>query len=154
MHAHRWIALGFTALALAFGSTVAAAETSAGSAHSVPPREWLEPATGHRVVRLSTEPGTRSLYFHQNGFTPDGRFVIASGPAGIYAIELATRANRLIVSGKSTPLFVGRKSGLVYFLRSDGANASEQQTPRTVFTVPITGGTPHQVAQIPRGMLG
>jgi hypothetical protein len=23
-----------------------------------PPREWIEPTTGHRVIRLSTEPGT------------------------------------------------------------------------------------------------
>jgi oligogalacturonide lyase len=155
MHAHRWFALALTAVALLLRETPAtAAETSKVSARAVPPSEWIEPATGHRVVRLSTEPGTRSLYFHQNGFTPDGRFVIASGPAGIYAIELATRANRLIVPGQSTPLFVGRKSGLVYFARSDGSNVSEQQLPSTVFTVPITGGTAHQVARISRGMIG
>lgn len=27
-----------------------------------PPREWIEPATGHRVIRLSDQPGTASLY--------------------------------------------------------------------------------------------
>src|SRR4051812_28266237 len=40
------------------------------------PVEWTDADTGHRVVRLSAEPGTRSLYFHQNSLTPDGRYVI------------------------------------------------------------------------------
>src|SRR5262249_34715059 len=40
---------------------------------SEPPREWTDPDTGHRVVRLSDEPGSQSLYFHQNAYTPDGR---------------------------------------------------------------------------------
>ena len=39
------------------------------------PSDWIDSATGHRVVRLSADPGTRSLYFHQNSITPDGRFV-------------------------------------------------------------------------------
>jgi oligogalacturonide lyase len=154
MRMHCSIALALAALALLRGPASAAAETSGASARGTPPLEWVEPVTGHRVVRLSTEPGTRSLYFHQNSFTPDGRFVIASSPAGIFAIELATRRNQLIVPGKSTPLFVGRKSGLVYFARSDGPNASEQQTSTTVFTVPVSGGTPRQVAKIARGMIG
>jgi hypothetical protein len=33
------------------------------------PREWIDPDTGHRVIRLSDEPGSQSLYFHQNGYT-------------------------------------------------------------------------------------
>ena len=38
-----------------------------------PPAEWIDPDTGHRVVRLSTEPGSASLYFNQNAYTPDGK---------------------------------------------------------------------------------
>jgi hypothetical protein len=26
-----------------------------------PPRDWIDPDTGHRVVRLSDEPGSQSL---------------------------------------------------------------------------------------------
>ena len=44
-------------------------------------------------MRLSTEPGTRSLYFHQNSLTPDGRLVIVETPAGIGTIELAYGSN-------------------------------------------------------------
>jgi oligogalacturonide lyase len=153
MTRHRLPVIAWAALAWQ-SSALLGAENSGAVAHATPPLEWIEPATGHRVVRLSTEPGTRSLYFHQHAFTPDGRFMIASGPKGILAIELATRRNQLIVPGKSTPLFVGRKTGLVYFMRSDRAGVSEQQTPTTVFTVPITGGKPREVAKIARGMIG
>jgi oligogalacturonide lyase len=38
-----------------------------------PPREWIDKDTGHRVIRLSDKPGSGSLYFNFNGYTPDGR---------------------------------------------------------------------------------
>ena len=125
-----------------------------GRPSATPPLEWIDAATGHRVIRLSTEAGTRSMYFHQNSITPDGRYVITEGTAGIVAIEIATRKNTLIVPGKVRALFVGRKSGLVYFSRSEGAGDSEQRTATTIFTVPATGGEPRRIAQIDRGFIG
>jgi oligogalacturonide lyase len=118
------------------------------------PTDWVDPSTGHRVIRLSTEPGTRSMYFHQNSVTPDGRFVIAEGTVGIVSIEISTQINRVIVSGKVRPLFVGRRSGLVYFSQSDGAGDSEQRSATTIFTVPATGGKPKRIARIERGFIG
>ena len=43
------------------------------------PREWIDSDTGHRVVRLSDEPGSQSLYFHQNAYTPDGTKLVMGG---------------------------------------------------------------------------
>lgn len=51
------------------------------------PREWIDQDTGHRVVRLSDEPGSQSLYFHQNAYTPDGRNMF--GPTHVFAVEIA-----------------------------------------------------------------
>ena len=56
------------------------------------PREWIDPDTGHRVMRLSDEPGSASLYFHQNPYTPDGQKLIITTPTGLSAINLKTRA--------------------------------------------------------------
>jgi oligogalacturonide lyase len=139
----------FTALGVWLNAPAIAAESPAP-----PPSEWTDPATGHRVIRLSTEPDTRSLYFHQNSLTPDGRFVIVEAAAGIATIEIATRRNRVIVPGKAKALFVGRKTGLVYFSRSDGAGVSEQQTPTEIFAVPASGGKPRRIARIDRGFIG
>jgi oligogalacturonide lyase len=140
-------------LALVCGSCLAAEPPSSQSASTQVPSEWIDATTGHRVVRLSTEPGTRSLYFHQNSLTPDGRFVIVETPGGIATIEIATRSNKLIVPGKVRALFVGRKTGLVYFSTS-GADDSAQQTPTEVFGVPATGGKPRRITRIERGFIG
>jgi len=141
------------ALIVGLAGDALSADTAA-TASSETPGDWIDPATGHRIIRLSSVAGTRSLYFHQNSLTPDGRFVIVESAAGIVAIEIATRKNTLVVPGKVRALFVGRKTGLVYFSRSEGGGNSEQQTPTSVFTVPVSGGKPHRIAQIERGFIG
>ena len=85
---------------------------------SAPPREWIDPDTGHRVIRLSDEPGSASLYFHQNPYTPDGQKLIITTPNGLSAINLKTRAIEKIVDGRVGVLIVGRKTGQVYYTRT------------------------------------
>ena len=41
-----------------------------------PPREWIDPATHHRIIRLTDIPGSASLYFHQNGYTAKGDLTV------------------------------------------------------------------------------
>src|SRR5438876_3694795 len=82
------------------------------------PREWIDPDTGHRVIRLSDEPGSASLYFHQNPYTPDGQKLIITTPNGLSAINLKTRAIEKIVDGRVGVLIVGRKTGQVYYTRT------------------------------------
>ena len=53
---------------------------------------WIDPSTGHRVVRLSHEPGSASLYFHQNAYTADGDKLVITTPGGIATVNLETRA--------------------------------------------------------------
>jgi oligogalacturonide lyase len=48
-----------------------------------PPREWIEPATGHRVVRLTAQAGFASLYFHQNPYTANADRMVVSSPQGL-----------------------------------------------------------------------
>lgn len=53
-----------------------------------PPSDWIDPATGHRVLRLSGDGGGSSLYFHQNTYTPKGDKLIFDTKAGIAAVDL------------------------------------------------------------------
>jgi oligogalacturonide lyase len=125
----------------------------AAAAASAPPVEWVDAATGHRIVRLSTEAGTRSIYFHQNSITPDGRFVLVEMKDGIGVIEIATRKNTRLVEGRARALFVGRRSGLVYFSRGENAGRPEQQKQVGIYTVKPTGGKPRHVATIAQGSI-
>jgi oligogalacturonide lyase len=116
-----------------------------------PPADWIDAESKHRIVRLSTEPGTKSLYFHQNSITPDGRYVIVTAPSGIVSIEIATKKQTLLSPGNDTLLFVGHKSGLVYFARAKGQMSPERREPTQVFSVAASGGKPKQVATVARG---
>jgi oligogalacturonide lyase len=119
----------------------------ASVASTEPPTEWIDPDTGHRVVRLSKEPDTASLYFHQNGYSPDGSKVMVTTPGGLATIDLNTRENTLIAKGDVKVIVTGRKSGNVYYLRSDEKNAGEQW----VYATHMTTRKTRKIARIPRG---
>jgi oligogalacturonide lyase len=105
-----------------------------------PPREWVDPDTGHRVVRLSDEPGSQSLYFHQNGYTPDGKKLVITTPTGLATVDLETRSLVKVVEGRVNLIMIGRKTGQAYFSRS-GA----------VFAVDLATRATREVARIPAG---
>jgi oligogalacturonide lyase len=96
-----------------------------------PPREWIDPDTGHRVIRLSDEPGSASLYFHQNAYTPDGEKLIITTPTGLSTINLKTRAIEKVVEGRVSVIVTGRKTGQVYFTRNGAVYATDLNTKAT-----------------------
>ena len=96
-----------------------------------PPREWIDPDTGHRVIRLSDEPGSASLYFHQNAYTPDGEKLIITTPTGLATINLRTRAIEKVVEGRVNVIVTGRKTGQVYFTRNGAVYATDLNTKAT-----------------------
>jgi len=55
-----------------------------------PPRDWIDPATGHRIIRLSPDAGGSSLYFHQHTYTPEGDKLIIDTRDGIATVDLTT----------------------------------------------------------------
>jgi oligogalacturonide lyase len=54
------------------------------------PSDWIDPRTGHRVIRLSPDTGGGSLYFHQRSYTPEGDKVVLRTRDGIVAVDLTT----------------------------------------------------------------
>jgi oligogalacturonide lyase len=106
-----------------------------------PPREWIDPDTGHRVVRLSDEGGSQSLYFHQNAYTPDGSTLVITTPTGLAAIDLKTHALRKIVSERVNLIMVGRKTGQAYYVKAGKIFAVDVNTKsvREIGTIPSGG---------------
>lgn len=93
----------------------------ASPSFAAPPLEWIESATGHRVVRLSREAGSASLYFHQNTYTTEGDKLVITTPGGLATVNLTNRMLELVVPrasygmGGSSGVEVGRKSRQVYY---------------------------------------
>lgn len=109
-----------------------------------PPREWIDPDTGHRIVRLSDEPGTASLYFNQNAYSPDGKKIVVTTPHGISTIELATRKIEPVVEGTVRVIVVGRKTGDVYYAKHiDGKT--------WIYATNLDTKATRRIAELPRG---
>ncbi|MCC9654507.1 oligogalacturonate lyase family protein [Rhodopirellula halodulae] len=115
-----------------------------------PPRDWIDPQTGHRVIRLSNDPGSASMYFHQNAYTPEGDKLLISTPRGLETVDLATRELKVVVPrqnyrmGGSSGVEMGRKSRHVYY-----ATRSEEGT--LVRRTHVDTGETDDLVVLPRG---
>jgi oligogalacturonide lyase len=101
------------------------------SAQQQLPREWIDPDTGHRVVRLSDEDGSASLYFHQNAYTPDGEKLIITTPSGLSTINLKTRLIAKVVDGRVNVIITGKKTGSIYYAKAGVVYATDLNTKAT-----------------------
>jgi len=110
------------------------------------PREWIDPDTGHRVVRLSDEPGSASLYFHQNAYTPDGQKLLITTPTGLATINLKTRAVEKIVEGRVNVIIVGKKTGQVYYTKTV-TNNNVRTT--TVYATDLNTKATREIVKLP-----
>jgi oligogalacturonide lyase len=112
------------------GVSVAAAQTQ------TPPKTWVDRDTGHRIYRVTDEPGSSGFYFNVNAYSKDDRYLVYTAPDGIHTLELATRKTRLLVpnpvvaAGASQEeknrssnhaIVVGHKTESVFFSRMDEA---------------------------------
>jgi oligogalacturonide lyase len=68
---------------------VLAAAATLDAIQSSPPRDWIDPATGHRVVRLTDDAGGSTLYFHDNAFSPEGDKLMFTTPGGTAVVDVA-----------------------------------------------------------------
>lgn len=154
------LALPFLALA----ATMAPAQTppvltARPDAQATPPRTWIDATTGHRLVRISDQPGSSSTYFNVNSYTPDGRWMAYSSPAGIMALDLKSWRSKLIVPGRVSLQFVGHRTGTVYYLTALEATqghdaapaASGPRGPRAIMGYDITTGKTRRIAALEPG---
>lgn len=111
--------------------SVILAHTPAGLRAQDPPTDWIDPATGHRVIRLSGASGGSSLYFHQNTYTPKGDKLVFDTRDGIAAVDLTSLGKgpvkaevvvptaRAIATAWRTPDVYYRKSGALFATNLD-----------------------------------
>ncbi|HVJ01436.1 MAG TPA: oligogalacturonate lyase family protein [Sphingomonas sp.] len=115
-----------------------------------PAAEWIDPLTGHKVIRISREPGSASLYFHQNSYTPQGDKMVISVPGGISVVDLKTWEVTPLIKGKGLILlFTGRKTRTAYYQTRAG-----EGRPWTIFAADIDTGKSRRIAEIKEGFIG
>jgi oligogalacturonide lyase len=124
--------LGAVALAAALTPLAPAQQASSSKI----PTSWVDRDTGHRIHRVTDEPGSSGFYFNVNAYTPDGRLMAYVAPDGLHVLDLSTMKTRLVVPnppreagaapgspawyrGGLHPIVVGRKTNSVFYSRYD-----------------------------------
>lgn len=107
-------------MALLSVTAIASPSLFGQNGQAVPPKTWIDPVTGHRIVRLTSEPGSASLYFNQNAYTGGGKKMVFTTPEGISVLDLKTFQEKSVVKGPVRVIVAGRNSQNVYYTR-DGA---------------------------------
>jgi oligogalacturonide lyase len=125
------------------------------------PTSWVDKDTGHRIIRLTDEPGSSGFYFNVNAYTPDGKEMVYNSPDGIRVLDLASRKTRLLVPNPPRPadevpgtpgyfrggvhtIVVGRKTNSVFFSKTDTATKLS-----TIYKADIYTGEVTQLATLP-----
>ncbi len=134
----------------------------AASLRLEPPKTWVDKDTGHRIYRLTDEPGSSGFYFNFNAYTPDLKTMIYTAPDGIHGMDLATRKTRLIVPNPPRPtgdnsqqlrfggvhaIIAGRITNSVFYTEADPATHVVSMYKADVYTREIT-----KLTALPKGM--
>ncbi len=125
-----------------FGADASGMQTSAPAE---PPASWIDPDTGHRVIRLTREPGSDSFYFNVNGYTPDGKEMAYTTPNGISVLNLETLEARRVVTGRVQPIIVAHGSPTLYYTM-----ATDKRLFRALWRVNLDTGVRRKIADLPR----
>ncbi|MEI8290992.1 MAG: oligogalacturonate lyase family protein [Verrucomicrobiota bacterium] len=118
---------------------------AAEGAVAEPPASWVDSATGHRVIRLTREPGSESFYFNYNAYTPDGKKMAYTTPGGISVLNLSTLETKLVVKGSNKTISVGHRTPNLYYTRTVGDRYYS-----TLWCVNLETGESKKIADLPR----
>jgi oligogalacturonide lyase len=127
----------------AFATPAVAAPAPAVPAE--PPTNWVDPDTGHRVIRLTREPGSDSFYFNYNAFTPDGKKMAYSTPGGISVLDFASLQAKQLVPAPAKSIIVGHKTPNLYYTRTD-----DDTHLSALWSVNLDTGENRKLADLPR----
>lgn len=125
-----------------------------------PPKSWVDKDTGHRLIRLTDEPGSSGFYFNVNAYSPDGKLMAYDAPDGIHVLELGTMKSRLLVPNpeqasataggtaapflRARPIVVGRKTNSIFFSKMNPASRRS-----TIYKVDMYSGAVKELVTLP-----
>ncbi|MBP2161001.1 MULTISPECIES: oligogalacturonate lyase family protein [Asticcacaulis] len=132
----------------------AGAQTAPAQPAGNPPKTWVDAKTGHRVVRISDEPGSLGMYFYRHVYTPENDLMVIKSPTGIQTVDLKTWGVKPLVTGPGNDLmFMARKSREAYYSVTDPGEGEAADRPKTIYAVHVDMKTVRRVARIPAGQI-
>lgn len=116
-----------------------------------PAREWIDPSTGYRVLRISEQANSSTLYFNYPSYTPEGDHFIFTTPETISKINLKTFvvSEIILIDKPFRLLFTGGKSRDAYYELQ--AVKGNREGKKTVMAVNIDTGVTRTIAEMDSG---
>jgi oligogalacturonide lyase len=146
------IPLAYTSLA---GATTAVPKTSIQKPVTTNgiPLEWVDETTGHKIRRLSDTDNTASLYFHDNGFTQDGRYMVMNSPEGVVLHDFKTGKNKLLIKGFYEVITVSATKNICYVRKLKEAGRGKGVNGLENFAVDIPSGKTRSLGVVEQGSI-
>lgn len=94
--------------------------SSSSSNTNQPPTEWIDPISKKRIIRLSQDDNSKSLYFHDKAFTADSRYMVMDTPKGIGLYDFETHQYQLLIEGRYDAIMVSRTKPICYARKYTG----------------------------------
>ena len=110
-----------------------------------PPTSWIDADTGHRVIRLTREPGSDSFYFNINGYSSDGKRMVYTSPGAMSVLDLATLETKQLVKGGGKAIVVASKTPTLYY-----SKPTQDPLFSTLWCVNLDTGENRKIADLPR----
>ncbi|MBE3637944.1 oligogalacturonate lyase family protein [Mangrovicoccus algicola] len=111
------------------------------------PESFRDPVSGHLVRRLSRRPGSHVLYFHDNAFTADGRYMVYDAPGGVDVVDMASFEAQPLIEGPYECMMVSRQKNIAYVYRKNDEGGGKGVSGLDYFAVSIPDGKVTQIAE-------
>lgn len=116
------------------------------------PKDWIDPKTGRRIVRISDEAGSGVLYFYRHAYTPEGDVMVIKSPSGIVAVRLADWRTSVLVPGRQNELlFMLRTTREAVYSVTEPGPGEAPDRPKTIYAIHVDTKKVRQLARIAAG---
>jgi oligogalacturonide lyase len=116
------------------------------------PKEFTDPNSGRRIVRISEEAGSGVLYFYRHAYTPEGDVMVIKSPSGIMGVRLKDWNTTLLVPGRENDLlFMLRTTREAVYSVTDPGPGEAADRPKTIYAVHVDTKKVRKLARIAAG---
>ncbi|EIK44728.1 hypothetical protein O59_002451 [Cellvibrio sp. BR] len=129
----------------------------AANTHGVIPTEWTDPISKKKIIRLSQIDNSKSLYFHDNAFTHDSRYMVMNTPKGIGLYDFSTNSHSLLAEGHYEVIMVSYTKPICYARKYTGEFKGKDNTNLfnnvEYYAIDIPSGNAKFLGVFPKGFI-
>ena len=127
------------------------------SAATTIPKEWTDPLSKRKIIRLSEIDNSKSLYFHDNAFTSDSRYMVMNTPKGIGLYNFEQHRHSLLIEGHYEVIMVSYTKPICYARKFTGDAKGKDNANRfdniEYYAIDIPSGAAKFIGTFPQGFI-